>query len=169
MLRRLLGSEEELTQDEAKLEASLQKTRSTFFDRIGAIFQAGDITDDLWDELEEALIGRRGYGDHHETGGSHKPAERGVRTTNDAYLILKQEMVKLLQSDEPLHIDEARSAHSGAGGGRQRLGAKTTTISKMANWYKGRGRKWCSGAADTFALRPSTSPGCPGASAPAWT
>ncbi|MEZ4612455.1 MAG: hypothetical protein R2838_19810 [Caldilineaceae bacterium] len=30
-----------------------------------------------------------------------------MRTTNDAYLILKQEMVKLLQSDEPLHIDEA--------------------------------------------------------------
>ncbi|MEZ4718446.1 MAG: hypothetical protein R2851_20485 [Caldilineaceae bacterium] len=44
---------------------------------------------------------------------------------------------------------------------------KTTTIGKMANWYKGRGRKVVLGAADTFALRPSTSSG-PGA-APAWT
>ena len=152
MLRRLFGKEEELTQDEAKLEASLQKTRSTFFDRIGAIFQAGDITDDLWDELEEALIvGDVGM----ETTMKLVEATRarvereGVRTTNDAYLILKQEMVKLLQSDEPLHIDEARLLTVVLVVGVNGSG-KTTTIGKMANWYKGRGRKVVLGAADTF-------------------
>lgn len=152
MLRRLFGKDEELTQDEVKLEASLQKTRSSFFDRIGAIFQAGDITDDLWDDLEEALIvGDVGM----ETTMKLVEATRtrvereGVRTTDDAYLILKQEMVKLLRSEEPLHIDESRLLTVVLVVGVNGSG-KTTTIGKMANWYKERGRKVVLGAADTF-------------------
>ena len=108
MLRRLFGKEEELTQDEAKLEASLQKTRSTFFDRIGTIFQAGDITDDLWDELEEALIvGDVGM----ETTMKLVEATRarvereGVRTTNDPTRLCSYEatvrLIELFEGPEP--------------------------------------------------------------------
>ena len=152
MLRRLFGKEEELTQDEAKLEASLQKTRSTFFDRIGAIFQAGDITEDLWEELEEALIvGDVGM----ETTMKLVEATRarvereGVRTTNDAYLILKQEMVKLLQSDEPLHIDESRLLTVVLVVGVNGSG-KTTTIGKLASQFRAAGKSVVIAAGDTF-------------------
>ena len=55
MLRRLFGQTEK-TQDDSKLEASLEKTRSGFMGRIGSIFQANEITEELWEELEEALI-----------------------------------------------------------------------------------------------------------------
>ncbi|MEZ4583510.1 MAG: signal recognition particle-docking protein FtsY [Caldilineaceae bacterium] len=90
------------------------------------------------------------------------PAEReGVRTTNDAYLILKQEMVKLLQSDEPLHIDEARSAHSGAGGGRQRLWAKRRPSARWPTGTRDAGAKWCS--AQPTRLRCGHRPARPGA------
>jgi fused signal recognition particle receptor len=43
-------------EDDAKIEASLAKTRQGFFGRIGAIFQANEVTDETWDELEELLI-----------------------------------------------------------------------------------------------------------------
>jgi fused signal recognition particle receptor len=72
-----------------------------------------------------------------------------IKTTGDAYLVLKQEMVRLLQSDEPLHIDEPRILTVVLVVGVNGSG-KTTTIGKMAYYYKGRGRKVVVGAADTF-------------------
>ena len=152
MLRRFFGQDDDRTQDEEKLEASLKKTRATFFERVGAIFQAGDITDELWDDLEEALI----VGDvgmdatMHLVEATRARVEReGVKTTADAYLILKQEMVGLLATDEPLHIDEPRLLTVVLVVGVNGSG-KTTTLGKMANWYRKRGRKVVLGAADTF-------------------
>ena len=151
MLRRLFGQEEK-TEDDAKLEASLQKTRSGFLGRIGTIFQENEITEELWEELEEALImGDVGMTVTMELVEATRERVRteNIKSTGDAYLALKQEMVKLLQSEEPLHIDEKRILTvvfvvgvNGAG--------KTTTIGKMAYWYKARGRKVVLGAADTF-------------------
>jgi fused signal recognition particle receptor len=40
-------------EDEAKIQASLSKTRQGFFGRIGTLFQASEVTDETWDELEE--------------------------------------------------------------------------------------------------------------------
>jgi len=152
LLRRLFGRGEEKTQDDAKLEESLQKTRSTFFGRVANIFQANEITDDLWDELEEALlmadVGMSATLDL--VDATRERVQRdGVKSVRDAYSVLKQEMVRMLQSDEPLHIDEARILTvvlvvgvNGAG--------KTTSIGKMAYLYKNRGRKTVIAAADTF-------------------
>lgn len=152
MLRRMFGKEEEKTQDELKLEESLQKTRSGIFGRIGAIFQENEITEELWEELEETLImGDLGMDVTMDlVEATRARVEREViKSTKDAYLILKQEMVRLLQSDEPLHIDEPRILTvvflvgvNGSG--------KTTTIGKMAYWYRQRGRKVVMAAADTF-------------------
>ena len=152
MLRRMFGKEEEKTQDELKLEESLQKTRSGIFGRIGAIFQENEITEELWEELEETLImGDLGMDVTMDlVEATRARVEREViKSTKDAYLILKQEMVRLLESDEPLHIDEPRILTvvflvgvNGSG--------KTTTIGKMAYWYRQRGRKVVMAAADTF-------------------
>lgn len=152
MLRRLFGRGEEKTQDDAKLEESLQKTRNTFFGRVANIFQANEITEELWEELEEALlmadVGMSATLDL--VDASRARVERdGIKSVRDAYSVLKQEMVRMLQSDEPLHIDEPRILTvvlvvgvNGAG--------KTTSIGKMAHLYKNRGRKTVIAAADTF-------------------
>ena len=152
MFRRLFGKTEDKTEDEIKLEESLQKTRSGILGRISTIFHENEITDELWDELEEALI----VGDVGMRVASElvkKTRQRveheNIKATSKAYLVLKEEMVKLLQTDEPLHIDEQRLLTVVLVVGVNGSG-KTTSIGKMANWYKQRGRKVVLGAADTF-------------------
>ena len=56
MLRRLFGRQETKTPDEVKLEESLQKSRTTFFGRLGSLFQEKEITDELWEKVEDTLI-----------------------------------------------------------------------------------------------------------------
>jgi fused signal recognition particle receptor len=141
LFRRLFGKKEEKTQDEVKLEQSLQKTRTGIFSRISAIFQENEIPAELWEELEVTaeLVEK-----------TRTRVEReNIKATSQAYLALKQEMVNLLQSSEPLHIDEPRILTVVLVVGVNGSG-KTTTIGKMAHWYKKRGRKVVLGAGDTF-------------------
>jgi len=152
LFRRLFGKQEEKTEDEINLEQSLQKTRSGIFGRISTLFQENEITEALWEELEETLI----VGDVGVTvtadlvEKTRRRVEQGnIKATRDAYLVLKEEMVKLLVSDEPLHIDEPRILTVVLVVGVNGSG-KTTSIGKMANLYKKRGRKVVLGAADTF-------------------
>ncbi|MFM7172362.1 MAG: signal recognition particle-docking protein FtsY, partial [Caldilinea sp.] len=153
MFSKLFGKpQSEKTQEELKLEQSLQKTRSGILGRIGAIFQENEITAGLWEELEEILV----MGDVGSAAAqtllqaTRARVEReNIKSSRDAYTVLKQEMVALLSTEEPLHIEEPRILTvvlvvgvNGAG--------KTTTIGKMAAYYKRRGLKVVLGAADTF-------------------
>lgn len=153
MFGRLFGKKkEEKTEDDFKLEQSLQKTRTGIFGRISTIFQENQITDELWEELEETLImGDVGMLTAEEllNRTRERVSEENIKSTSDAYLVLKQEMVRLLQTDEPLHIDEPRILTVVLVVGVNGSG-KTTSIGKMAYYYKGRGRKVVLGAADTF-------------------
>jgi fused signal recognition particle receptor len=152
LFRRLFGKQEEKSQDEVKLEQSLQKTRSGIFGRISSIFQENEITDQLWEELEETLIiGDVGVAVTTELVEKtrQRVEQEWVKSTNEAYLVLKQEMVKLLQTDEPLQIDQPRLLNVVLVVGVNGSG-KTTSIGKMAYWYRQRGRKVILGAADTF-------------------
>lgn len=152
MFRRLFGKQEEKTQDEVKLEASLQKTRAGVFNRIATIFQENEITDELWDELEETLlVGDVGMTVTQELVEKtrQRVQHENVKATSKAYLALKEEMVRLLQAEEPLHIDEPRLLTVVLVVGVNGSG-KTTSIGKMAHLYKQRGRKVVLGAADTF-------------------
>lgn len=152
MFRRIFGKTEEMSEDEQKLEQSLQKTRSGVLGRIATIFQENEITDDLWDELEEALIigdvGTR-VADELVTRTRERVQRENIKATSAAYQVLKEEMVRLLQTEEPLHIDEQRILTVVLVVGVNGSG-KTTSIGKMANWYRSRGRKVVLGAADTF-------------------
>ena len=161
MFRRLFGKQEDKTQDEVKLEASLQKTRTNVFSRIATIFQENEITEDLWEELEATLLS----GDVGSTVTQELVAktrqrvqQENIKATSKAYLALKEEMVRQLQSDEPLHIDEPRILTVVFVVGVNGSG-KTTSLGKMANWYKKRGRKVVLAAADTFrAYAPASTP-----------
>jgi fused signal recognition particle receptor len=150
---RLFGKKkEEKTEDDVKLEQSLTKTRGGIFGRIGTIFQENEITDELWEELEETLImGDVGMATAEEllTATRERVAQENIKASSDAYLVLKQEMVRMLQSDEPLHIEEPRILTVVLVVGVNGSG-KTTSIGKMAYYYKQRGRKVVLGAADTF-------------------
>ncbi len=152
MFRRLFGRKDEKSEEEVQIEQTLQKTRSGIFGRIGQIFQANEITDELWEELEEALIvGDVGMATSEDLIEKTRTRvrEEGIKATADAYLVLKQEMVKMLKSDEPLHIDETRILTVVLVVGVNGSG-KTTSIGKMAYLYRQRGRKVLLGAADTF-------------------
>jgi len=144
--------QEEKTQDDIKLEQSLQKTRSGILGRIGAIFQENEITPELWEELEDILImGDVGTTTSQEllTATRERVERENIKASKDAYLVLKQEMVRLLQTDEPLHIEEPRILTVVLVVGVNGSG-KTTSIGKMAAYYKRRGLRVVLGAADTF-------------------
>jgi fused signal recognition particle receptor len=152
VLRRLFGKEEEKSADDIKLEESLSKTRSGLLGRIGTIFQENEISEELWEELEEILI----LGDVGMTttmalveATRERVQQENIKATGDAYLALKQEMVRFMRQEEPLHIDEPRLLTVVLVVGVNGSG-KTTTIGKMAHWYQQRGRKVVLGAADTF-------------------
>jgi fused signal recognition particle receptor len=153
LFSRLFGKkQEEKTQDDIKLEQSLQKTRSGILGRIGTIFQENQITPELWEELEDILImGDVGTTTTQELLSATRERVEGenIKASKDAYLVLKQEMVKLLQTDEPLHIEEPRILTVVLVVGVNGSG-KTTSIGKMAAYYKRRGLKVVLGAADTF-------------------
>lgn len=153
MFSKLFGKkQEEKTQDDLKLEQSLQKTRAGILGRIGSIFQENEITPELWEELEDVLImGDVGAATTQELlAATRARVEREhIKVAKDAYLVLKQEMVKLLHTDEPLHIEEPRLLTVVFVVGVNGSG-KTTSIGKMAAYYKRRGKKVVLAAADTF-------------------
>ena len=152
MLRRLFGRQEDKSADDEKIEESLQKTRSGIFSQIGSLFQENEVSDELWEELEEALIvADVGMDTTVELVESTRDRVQldGVKRSEDAYLILKQEMVKLLQADEPLQIEEPRILTVVLVVGVNGSG-KTTTIGKLALRYKERGKRVVLAAGDTF-------------------
>jgi len=152
VLRRLFGRREEKTADDVRIEESLQKTRSGIFSQIGSIFQENEVSDALWEELEEALIvADVGMDTTVELVEStrERVQQEGVRRSEDAYLILKQEMVKLLEAEEPLQIEEPRILTVVLVVGVNGSG-KTTTIGKLALRYKEKGKRVVLAAGDTF-------------------
>lgn len=152
MLRRFFGRQETKTEDDVKLEDSLEKTRGGFLGRIGTIFQENEITEELWEELEETLImGDVGMNVTRElVDRTRARVERdSIKSTQDAYLILKREMVRMLEPDAPMTVDEPRILTVIMVVGVNGSG-KTTSIGKMAALYKRAGRRVVIGAADTF-------------------
>ncbi len=141
-------------EDQKKIDKSLNKTRSGVLGRLGTLFQASEITEALWEELEELLIiGDVGV----ETtlklveATRERVREQGIKKTSDAYQVLKEEMVSILQADAPpLDIDNENRLLSvvlvvGVNGS-----GKTTSIGKLANYYRLKGRRVVLAAADTF-------------------
>jgi fused signal recognition particle receptor len=152
VLRGIFGKQEKASQDDVRIASSLSRTRSGVMGRLGAIFQANEITPELWDELEETLIlGDVGMAATMElVENTRKRVQRdNIRSTRDAFLVLQEEMVKVLEPEEPLQIEESRILTVVLVVGVNGSG-KTTTIGKLAYWYRQRGRKVVLGAADTF-------------------
>lgn len=136
---------------EALWTRGLAKTRQSIFSRVGALLRGGDITADLWDELEGLLIQADVGLPATETilGRVRSQAKaQGARTRQDVLSILKTEMARCLTAPAPLNDSGwlltviLIVGVNGSG--------KTTSIAKLARHYQRQGRKVILAAADTF-------------------
>lgn len=159
LFKRLLGrggdapaTEEEAQQEEQKVEQSLHKSRQGFFGQITQIFGSEEpITDELWDELEEALI-QGDVGVETTMYLVNRTKDRcnrhGVKKAREAREMLKAEMVGVLQEQTERPRPQATPyiilvvGVNGAG--------KTTLIAKLAQRYKRQNKKVLIAAGDTF-------------------
>jgi len=149
---------ETVAADQDRLEAGLEKTRTSFFGKLNRLVRGRDSVDDeLLDELEEVLV----------------TSDVGVKTTleiikavearvqNDKYVsvgelnrMIRDEIAQLMLTTAPEHpvsFDALLPNHphvimvvgvNGVG--------KTTTIGKIAHRYKSAGQAVILGAGDTF-------------------
>jgi len=135
-----------------QLSEGLTKTRQTFFGRIASVLTGSQITDETWDELEALLI-------QADVGVSTtvelverlraRAARERVRQADQVQALLKEELRQLLSDGRPLTIDQPRLLTVVLIVGVNGSG-KTTTIGKLAHYYKERGRRVMLAAADTF-------------------
>jgi fused signal recognition particle receptor len=140
-----------------KLDKSVEKSREGIFARIAHVFeQARPIDDALWDELEELLL----------------QADVGVHTTDQLMEIMRNEvelgnaenskdLYRVLQEELVLSLEEVAPAEPGSLlSANDELGVvlivgvngvgKTTSIAKLADYWKSRGQKVMLAAGDTF-------------------
>ncbi len=163
MLNRFFGqkSQEEVKRDkDTEQEQSVSEQRFTFlsrtrqlFGRLGNTVQETDtITDSLWDELEESLLGA-------DVGPSttqwlierlhQRVSEERMHTGAQVQHALREELAALLGKPSPLHFAKQSPLTvlliigvNGSG--------KTTSIAKLAYRLTQEGRKVILAAADTF-------------------
>ena len=139
------------------LNKGLKISSQSFFSKISkAIIGKSKVNDEVLDELEEILISS-------DVGVKttlkiidrieNRVAKDKYISTDELDLILKEEIISIISDDEEsvnnLIINKNNNPHvilivgvNGAG--------KTTSIGKMANYYKSLGLKVVIGAADTF-------------------
>ncbi len=161
MFKRLFGrgqdaprTEEEARREEEQVVQSLEKSRQGIFGRIAQMFQSDDpITDELWDELEEALI-QGDVGLETTQYLVNRTIDRvnrfGTKRAREARDMLKAEMVRVFQEQvKPAPATTPKPyvvlvvGVNGAG--------KTTLIAKLAHRYKNRfGKRVLLAAGDTF-------------------
>ena len=136
------------------LRESLARTRGSFFGQIAGLLGSSDIDDELWDDLEALLI-QADVGVETTLALVETVRERvareGVTKAPDVQRILKEEMLELLNTDgaAPSILDKKRMLTVVLVVGVNGSG-KTTTIAKLANYFRERGQQVTLAAADTF-------------------
>jgi fused signal recognition particle receptor len=147
---------EERAEIHEQTERAVERTRRGFFGRLGGLFERADFGDDLWDELEEILIGAdAGL----ETTMAILDAVRkqvkdeGVKQSARVRELLREELIAILEepASGPVAWDAEDAPQlaivlvvgvNGAG--------KTTSIAKLSHALKHDGATVFLGAADTF-------------------
>ncbi|MCP4643439.1 MAG: signal recognition particle-docking protein FtsY [bacterium] len=136
-----------------RLRERLTKTRSGIVDNVRKVFSRHTrIDDDVFDELEEILIGAdvgvettmQIVEDLRETA-----KEKRLEDPQDLYEVLKEELVELLEPGDHTLGWKADGPHVTLVVGVNGSG-KTTTIGKLASHLTAEGKTVLLGAADTF-------------------
>ena len=136
----------------SRLKAGLNKTRSALSDKIDLVFfSMGKIDEDLFEELEEALI----MSDIGAETSSYiieqlqkRAKENGIRETDALKTLLRDIITEILtEQDAEVRLEGAPAVImvigvNGVG--------KTTSIGKLAHYYKEQGKRVILAAGDTF-------------------
>lgn len=133
-----------------KLGEGLRKTRDSIFGSIAGLVNAGEITDELYDDLEEQLILA-------DTGADvamrlveelrQEVRRKPLKTGADALEALKGIIREMLRADGEMQLSGRPAVVlvigvNGVG--------KTTSIAKLAHLYKQQGKRVMLAAGDTF-------------------
>ncbi len=154
------GADEEglLREDVEQTDRALQRTKKSWFGHISGLFSRGDIDEELWEELEELLIGA-------DTGVAttqkildqvrERVESDGIRDAAEVEEALKETLVAVLNKPEGRGKLWGRDTSAppkpavilvlGVNGT-----GKTTTIAKLAYAFRAEGSKAIIAAADTF-------------------
>jgi fused signal recognition particle receptor len=137
-----------------KIEEGLTRTRQSFFGRIGGLFGRGDAGPEVWENLEEILIqadvGVQTTVDLVEKLRARAARDK-LRDANSIQMALRQELVAILTAPSarrpvrPPVVGVEIILVVGVNG----VG-KTTSIAKLARYYRGKGKSPILAAADTF-------------------
>lgn len=135
-----------------KLAASLTKTRRGFFAQIVRLLGSADVSEEMWEELEELLI-QADVGVETTVDLVERLRERvdreHVRQASKVQAMLQEELLALLPKESERNDLEDRLLTvllivgvNGSG--------KTTSIAKLTRYYRGLGKRVVLAAADTF-------------------
>jgi fused signal recognition particle receptor len=136
----------------AGIRESLARTRRQVFGQIAGLLGAGDITDETWDDLEALLIQADiGVETSLEVVEclQKKTRQDGIIRTDDLQAALQGELRKLLQDPPPIRVNVSRLLTVVLIVGVNGSG-KTTSIGKLARYYRESGREVMLVAGDTF-------------------
>ncbi|HET6260729.1 MAG TPA: signal recognition particle-docking protein FtsY [Chloroflexia bacterium] len=156
-------NEEQVQQQQERVEEGLQRTKRSWFRQITSIFEVDEITEDIWEDLETLLIQADvGVDTTVEVLDRLKQrvtAER-LKKPSAVYEALQAELVWVLEQPE-----RAIAKRNGNGSANVSEGephpyvllvvgvngvGKTTTIAKIAKYYRDQGKSVVIGAGDTF-------------------
>ncbi|MEA2575190.1 MAG: fused signal recognition particle receptor [Chloroflexia bacterium] len=156
-------SEEEVQQQQERVEEGLQRTKRSWFRQVASLFEVDEITEDIWEDLETLLIQADvGVDTTVEVLDRLKQrvAADRLKKPSAVYQALQDELVWVLEQPE-----RALSRRNGNGSanvtekephpyvllvvGVNGVG-KTTTIAKIARYYRDQGKSVVIGAGDTF-------------------
>lgn len=131
--------------------SGMSKTRTSFFGRIAQMLGSNQIDDDTWDDLEALLIqadvGVKTTADVMKEL-RNRAARENMKRADQLHLALRDALLSTLKDPPVLNVSGRPLSIilivgvNGSG--------KTTTIAKLANLYKGEGRKVMLAAGDTF-------------------
>jgi fused signal recognition particle receptor len=144
---------------DARTEQALERTRKGWFSNISGLFDRGKIDDQIWEELEELLIGAdTGVSTTHKILGEVQMRVERERMKDPEQVreALQSELVHVLQAgkakgriwgeeDSPPPDRPAVILIVGVNGT-----GKTTSVAKLAQAYREDGEKVVIAAADTF-------------------
>lgn len=143
----------------APVDEAIERTRKTWFSRIGGMFKKG-LSDEMWEELEETLIAA-------DTGMQttlrvlegvrERVDQERIKESGAALDILKEDLVAILESNADTGsiwrdggtVDEIPHPTVLLVVGVNGTG-KTTSIGKLAHTYRSQGKKVLLAAGDTF-------------------
>jgi fused signal recognition particle receptor len=138
--------------DAGKIGQGLQKTKSTWFQKLTRLFTETYINPEVWDDLEEALLGADVGLDLSERlieQAQQRVQKEGLRRSSDLYDVLRGEMLGLMgpldYEERPVSVGREIILVVGVNGS-----GKTTSIAKLAKRKMQQKRSVLLAAADTF-------------------